>query len=83
MSKEENMMKNASVFVCKVILAVLLSVLVFLPYGCSFQQPGETFAEGQRRHKRVLRINNQEMMEDIDKVLMLDRPSRLTDKRIP
>lgn len=77
------MMKNASVFVCKAILAVFLSVLVFLPYGCAYEQPGETLAEGKRRHKRVLRINNQEMMEDIDKVFLLDRPSRLTDKRIP
>lgn len=77
------MMKNASVFVCKVILAILLSALVFLPSGCAFEQPGETLAEGQRRHKRAIRINNQEMMEDIDKVLLLDRPSRLTDKRIP
>lgn len=77
------MMKNASVFVCKAILTVFLSVLVFLPYGCAYEQPGETLAEGKRRHKRVLRINNQEMMEDIDKVFLLDRPSRLTDKRIP
>ena len=77
------MMKNASVFICKVMLAVLLSVLVFLPYGCSFQQPGETVAEGQRRHKRVLRINNQEMMEDIDRFLLLDQPSKLTGRRIP
>jgi hypothetical protein len=83
MSKEEKMMKNTSVFVCKVILAVLLSVLVFLPYGCASEQPGETVAEGQRRHKRVLRINHQEMMEDIDRFLLLDQPSKLTGRRIP
>ena len=77
------MMKNASVFVCKVILAVFLSVLVFLPCGCAYEQPGETVAEGQRRHKRVLRINHQEMMEDIDRFLLLDQPSKLTGRRIP
>jgi hypothetical protein len=77
------MMKNASVSVCKVILAVLFSVLVFLPYGCAHEQPGETVAEGRRRHKRVLRINHQEMMEDIDKFLLLDQPSKLTGRRIP
>jgi hypothetical protein len=76
-------MKNISVFVCKVILLVFLCTLVFLPFGCSFQQPGETVAEGNRRHKRNLRLNQQEMMEDIDRVLLLDRPSRLTDRRIP
>ncbi len=76
-------MKNTSFFVCKVILLVFLCTLLFLPFGCSFQQPGETVAEGHRRHKRVLRINQQEMMADIDRVLLLDKPSKLTDKRIP
>jgi hypothetical protein len=77
------MMKSVSVSVCKVILVVALLVLVFMPFGCSSTQPGETAAEGRRRHQRVARINQQEMMADIDAVLMLDEPSRLTDKRIP
>ena len=76
-------MKKAYFFICKVILLVFLCAFVFLPFGCSYQQPGETLAEGQRRHKRNLRINQQEMMADIDRVLLLDRPSRLSDKRIP
>ena len=77
------MMKNVSVSVCKVVLPVILLVLVFMPFGCSSSQPGETSAEGRRRHKRMARINQQEMMSDIDTVLMLDEPSKLTDKRIP
>jgi len=77
------MMKSVCVSVCKVILSVILLVLVFVPCGCSSQQPGETVAEGHRRHQRVVRINQQEMMADIDMVLMLDQPSKLTDKRIP
>jgi len=76
-------MKSVSVSVCKVILAVALLVLVFMPFGCSSSQPGETAAEGHRRHQRVTRINQQEMMQDIDKTLLLDEPSKLTDKRIP
>ena len=76
-------MKSVSVSVCKVILPVILLVLVFVPFGCSSSQPGETSAEGHRRHLRMARINQQEMMADIDAVLMLDEPSRLTDKRIP
>jgi hypothetical protein len=44
---------------------------------------GETAAEGRRRHKRVLRIDNQELMADIDKFLLLDKPSKLTELRIP
>jgi hypothetical protein len=63
--------------------AFILSVFTTLLIGCSFWKgPGETSADARRRHKRVLRTNQQEMMEDIDKVLLLDRPSNLTDKRI-
>ncbi len=76
-------MKSVSVSVCKVVLPVILLVLVFMPFGCSSSQPGETAAEGHRRHQRMARINQQEMMADIDAVLMLDEPSKLTDKRIP
>ena len=46
-------------------------------------QLGETEAEGRRRHLRNARINRQEMMGDIDRALLLDKPSKLTDKRIP
>jgi hypothetical protein len=67
-----------------IILTIILCILVFLPCGCSFfNQLGETTAEGNRRHKRVLRINRQELMADIDRVFQLDKPSTLTDKRIP
>jgi len=80
--KEGIMMKN--ILLRKVILSIVLCVFVFLPLGCgSWEQLGETTAEGHRRHRRVLRINHQEMMADIDKVLLLDKPSKLTDKRIP
>ena len=77
------MMKSVSVSVCKVILPVILLVLVLMPFGCSFSQSGETVAEGHRRHQRTARINQQEMMADIDTVLLFDEPSNLTDKRIP
>lgn len=76
-------MKSVSVFVCKVILAAVLGIFFLLPSGCSSTQPGETAAEGHRRHRRNLRISQQEMMADIDMVLLLDQPSKLTDKRIP
>ena len=78
------MMKNGSVFVCKVILGIILCALVFLLYGCgSYAHLGETKAEVRRRHLRTARINRQELAEDIDKALLLDKPSKLTDKRIP
>ena len=78
-----DMMKSVSASVCKVILAVFLSALIFLPFGCTCSQPGETTAEGNRRHQRNLRINQQETMKDVDASVLLDEPSRLSDKRIP
>jgi hypothetical protein len=62
-------------------LGVILVVLVFACFGCG--QLGETEAQGNRRHLRNLRINQQELMEDVDRTLLSDKPSKLTDKRIP
>ncbi len=73
-------MKSSSVFVGLGILGIILAV-VFLAVGCS--QPGETAAEGHRRHLRNVRVNQQEMMQDVDMVLLTDEPSKLTDKKIP
>ena len=78
------MMKSISAW--KVMQVVVLCALFFVPLGCSsrsYDQMGETAAEGHRRHKRALRINHQEMMEDLDTFMLLDKPSKLTDKRIP
>jgi len=44
---------------------------------------GETTAEANRRRQRVLRINVGQMITDIDRILMLDEPSRLTDRDLP
>ena len=77
-------MKSVTVSVCHIVLIVALLVTILMPLGCSsFSQPGETSAEGHRRHQRIARINQQGMMADIDAVLMLDEPSKLSDKRIP
>ena len=74
-------MKNAFV---SIILGVLLFTAAFWLGGCkSYAQLGETDAEGNRRHKRVIRVNREEMMSDVDRVMLLDKPSRATDKRIP
>jgi hypothetical protein len=66
------------------LLAVLLCILVFWLGGCVLiEQPGETAAEGQRRHLRNLAINQQNLVSDIDRALLIDQPSKLSDKRIP
>ena len=46
-------------------------------------QLGETEAEGHRRHLRAGRINQQELMQDLDKLFLFDKPSRLTERKIP
>ena len=63
--------------------AVGLYLCMLLLAGCTTQQPGETAAEVSRRHHRVGRLNGQMMWSDIDKALLLDKPSMLTDRRIP
>jgi hypothetical protein len=62
------------------LLAVLLCTATFWLGGC--EQPGETTAEGHRRHLRNLSINQQNLNADIDKALLMDKPSNLSDKRI-
>ena len=76
-------MKSVSASIFKAALVLILFLLVFISVGCSTAQLGESAAEGNRRHLRNLRIDQQTMMSDIDAVLLTDRPSRLTDKRIP
>ena len=76
-------MKSVSSFISKILLTVVLCAMVFLLIGCSTAQLGETTAQGNRRHIRNLRIDQSELMADIDHFLLLEQPSRLSDKRIP
>jgi len=65
-------------------LAVLLCTLVFSLGGCTLlEQGGETAAEGHRRHMRNLTINQQSLMSDLDRALLIDKPSGLTERKIP
>ena len=74
-------MKNK---VISIILSIMLCVVAFAFVGCgSFEQLGETEAEGHRRHLRASRINRQALMEDIDAVFLMDQPTKLTEKQIP
>lgn len=57
--------------------------VMFFGSGEEFSLPGETEAERRRRWARIKHINRQNMQDDIEKVLLLDKPSRLTKKRIP
>jgi len=70
--------------ISNLVASLLLLGLILVASGCgSYAQPGETAAERSRRHRRILRVNHSQMMDDIDRLLHLDRPSRLTDRRLP
>jgi hypothetical protein len=64
-------------------LAVGLYLCAFGLAGCKTAQPGETADEINRKHARVLRLNSEMMMSDIDHFLLLDKPSMLSDRRVP
>jgi len=74
-------MKNKAI---STILRIVLCIAAFAFVGCtSFDQLGETQAEGHRRHLRIMRISRQGLMEDLDTVFQMDRPTRLVDKKVP
>lgn len=49
--------------------------------GC-FKAAGETTSEVHQRHMRVINTSRRQMQDDIDALLLMDRPSRLSDKVI-
>ena len=58
--------------------------MCLLLVGCGpYAGTGETSAERALRHKRAFRVNMGGLYDDIDRVLMLDRPSGLTENRLP
>ena len=60
-----------------------MAVLALGSEGSTFYaQPGETEAEGRRRHLRNARINQQNLIHDVDRALLFDQPSKLSSRRI-
>ena len=73
LSDKEKTMKSVSL--CRVVPAVILVALALAAIGCNTAQLGET--EAGRRHRRAHRINQSELIADIDRVMPFDEPSRL------
>ena len=81
--QEGKMMKTGFVSVCKVAFGVLLCTLLLWLGGCGYiAQPGETAAEGHRRHLRNLSINQQNLMYDLDRAGLIDEPSKAHPRKI-
>ena len=76
-------MESMLISMRKVVLVVLLALFCLMPLGCATSQLGETAAEGSRRHDRNLRLQRHQLTTDIDDILLLSEPSRLSEMRIP
>ncbi len=70
-------------------LLVAFSVVVFAVAGCSRQKPegevvtqSETSIEYNTKITRAKKIRDQQMVEDIDRALLIDKPSRLNELRV-
>lgn len=66
--------RNFRVIFC---VCVLCSMGVCL-MGCG--TPGETSAEVNRRHNNAIRTESLQMQDDVDALLMIEQPSKLSDK---
>jgi hypothetical protein len=67
----------------RVFSKIILCTLLFCLTGCGyFAKPGETVAEGHRRHLRNLSINQQNLISDVDRAILMDQPSKAAEKKI-
>ena len=72
--KNSHISRHIRLVLCLFLLSVVASCLV----GCS--APGLTSGEVHRRHVDSMKTSMLQMQDDIDAALMIDRPSRLSDK---
>ena len=62
-----------------ILCLLLLSVVVSCLAGCG-GAPGLTSKDVHRRHVDVVKTDMLQLQDDIDAILMIDRPSRLSEK---
>ena len=65
-----------------VVCGCVLGFAAICMMGCTRGTPGETAAEVKRRHIDIVHNNMQQLQSDVDTVLMLDQPSKLSDRHI-
>jgi hypothetical protein len=79
--KKLNIRRYIRLILCFCLFAILICSLTACR-GSTRAAPGETVREVHTRHVGVVKTNWLEMQDDIDAVMMLDKPSRLSDKLI-
>jgi len=67
-------------FLSGILLSFVLLMLTISVIGC--HGAGETSAERSDDRSRQLRLNGSMMIDDIDAIFLLDRPSRLSEYTI-
>ena len=72
--KNNHISRHVRLVLCLFLLSVVASCLV----GCG--ATGLTSGEVHRRHVDSMKTSMLQMQDDIDAILMIDRPSRLSDK---
>lgn len=71
-------------FNARAIVVLLFSLSLFVT-GCGqfWAQPGKTAQEGTEDQVRTLKVNNREMMQDLNHALLIDKPSKLNQMTMP
>ena len=79
--KKLNIRKYVRLILCFCLFAVLIGSLTACS-GSTRATPGETVREVHTRHVGIIKTNWLHAQDDIDAILMLDQPSRLSDKLV-
>ena len=76
-------MKNAAILKCfgRVCYLCVLCLFFVSLVGC-LSSPGETSSEIHRKHMNTIKTDSLQIQDDVDAVLHLDQPSRLSEKFI-
>ena len=76
LSLEEKMKRN-TIIMYKGLICILLSIVLTVS-GCA--GAGETRQEVARRHRYIMSTNMSLIQDDVDAILLLDKPSKTTEK---
>lgn len=68
--------RHVRLVLCLFVLSMVVSCLL----GCNAGAPGLTAREVHRRQVDSLKTSMLQMQDDIDAILLIDRPSRLSEK---